>query len=284
MNNPLVSVIIPTYNEQGTIKDCLQSLTKQGYKPLEIILVDDGSTDRTIEIIKNRQQSITNIQLFRQNHQGPGTARNLGASKARGQILVFVDADMTFDKDFIKDLISPILAGKTIGTFSKNEFVSNKENVWSICWNINRQLPAHRMLPENYPDEAPVFRAILKKEFDKVAGFERSGQYTDDWSLSRKLGIRSKLAKGAIYYHANPATLAEVWKQARWIGKNEFMSGNLWRKIRSLVIHNPASSLIMGTIKSVINFNFYFLLFKLVYDLAIIISVNKSFLGEKKAK
>src|SRR3989338_5607166 len=142
MKNKLVSVIIPIYNEEEVIENCLESLAKQSYKDLEVILVDDGSTDRTLEIIRNWKFEIGNLKLLEQKHMGPGVARNLGASEANGDILVFVDADMAFDKNFVKDLVKPILDGKSIGTFSKNEFVTNKDNIWSICWNINRNLPA----------------------------------------------------------------------------------------------------------------------------------------------
>src|SRR3972149_7564948 len=127
-NNYLISVIIPIYNEETTIGECLNSLSKQSYKNLEVILVDDGSTDNTLHVIKNlkslvrtREVKISNLILLKQNHKGPGPARNLGASRAKGEILVFVDADMTFEKDFVKDLTAPIIKGKTIGTFSKNE-------------------------------------------------------------------------------------------------------------------------------------------------------------------
>ena len=279
-----VSVIIPAYNEEEVIGNCLKSLLKQTFKPLEIIVVDDGSTDNTISIVKNCQLSTVNCQLFRQKHLGPGPARNLGASNAKAEILIFVDADMTFDKNFIKDLTAPIQKGETIGTFSKKELVANKDNIWSICWNINRNVPFDMMLPNNYPNKAPVFRAILKKEFDKVGGFDATGEYTDDWSLSRKLRVMSTLAPGAIYYHFNPSNLREVYKQARWIGKNEFISGNLARKIRSLIFYSMPVSLIIGIYKSVSNLKIEFIIFKIVYDLGIFISTFKSFFNENKAK
>lgn len=290
----LVSIIIPVYNEEKVIKACLESLNRQTYKPLEIVVVDDGSTDKTLTIISNfkfpfrletrSRRAISNFKLLRQKHLGPGPARNLGAKKARGEILVFVDADMTFDRNFIRDLVKPIHVGKTIGTFSKNEMVENYENIWSICWNINRNLPPERMLPQSYPDQAPVFRAILKSEFEKVDGFDATGEYTDDWSLSRKLGIKSTVAKGAIYYHSNPATLKEVWQQARWIGKNEFISGTFVRKIRSLIFYSLPTSIMVGFVKSFTNSNLFFFIFKLVYNSAVWTSVVKSFFGEAKSK
>src|SRR3990167_5461139 len=245
----LISIIIPAFNEEKNIGECLKSLKNQSYRPIEITVVDDGSSDSTRNIVKD----FSDITLLTQSHKGPGQARNLGAANARGEILVFVDADMTFDKNFIGDLVKPIVGGKTIGTFSKNEMVKNKANVWSNCWNINKNLPKDRMIPADYPDQAPVFRAILKKEFERIGGFETSGQYTDDWSLSQKLGKKSTVASGAIYYHFNPESIKEVWQQARWIGKNEFITGSFLRRIKSLIFYCLLTSLIVGFFKSIAN-------------------------------
>lgn len=267
-----VSVVIPVYNEEMVLADCLSSLKNQSFKNLETIVVDDGSTDTSKSIV-NR----FNVKLVEQSHKGAGNARNLGAKHAKGEVLVFVDADMTFDKNFVKDLVKPIQDKKATGTFSKNEMVANSNNVWSICWNINRNTPRSRMLPASYPSEAPVYRAILKKEFDKVKGFETSGDYTDDWSLFEKLGQRSSLAPGATYYHANPATLSEVWSQASWIGKNRFLTGSLPRKIKSLTFYSLPVSLVVAVFKSATNFYPQFVIFKLIYDLSIFLSVLKSF-------
>lgn len=280
---PQISAIIPIFNEQNVIKNCLESLAAQTYSHFEVIAVDDGSNDQTLEILLNYNNPKFKLTVLKQNHKGPGSARNLGASKASGKILVFVDADMTFDQDFINDLTEPIRKGKTIGTFSKNEMVENSQNVWSICWNINRNLPPNRMIPEDYPALAPVFRAILKKEFDKVDGFDKTGQYSDDWSLSRKLNINSTVTN-ALYYHSNPANLKEIWKQARWIGKGEFISGNLLRRITSLIQYSFPVSFVIGIYKSVVSGQLLFVIFKIIYDLAIFNSTINSFIGESKSK
>lgn len=299
--NDLVSIVIPTFNEELNIGDCIRTLKTQTYKPIEIIIVDDGSTDKTLEVIRNfklmhsqglksqisllrSKTSRDYFKLLHQEHLGPGPARNLGASKAKGEILVFVDSDMTFEKNFIRDLVAPILKGKSIGTFSKNEMVKNPRNFWSKSWNINRNVPSDRMLPVDYPNVAPVFRAIKKSEFDKVDGFDATGEYTDDWSLSTKLGIKSSAVKGAIYYHSNPSTLSDVWKQARWIGKNKFISGSFMRQLKSLVFYSIPISTATGLFKSIVNGQLSFVVFKLVYDVAVFTSVVKSFFGERKSK
>lgn len=276
-----VSVVIPVYNEEEVIGGCLRSLVKQTYKDLEIVVVDDGSSDTTSLKIRGASKKYL-IKYFKQGHKGPGVARNLGEKKAKGEILVFVDADMTFDKNFIKKLVEPITKGKTKGTFSKEEYVSNWENVWAKSWSINEGWMKRRRHPKNYPDEQPVFRAILKSEFDRVEGFEPGG-YTDDWTLSRKLGYKAIAAKGAKFYHKNPDNLAEVFGQAKWVGKREYKLG-LIGVVFALIRSSLPVSVVIGLIKSVVNVQPAFLIFKVVYDSGIFIGIIEYLITGKGAK
>ena len=282
-----VSVIIPAYNEQASIAACLQSLQNQSFKDLEIIVVDDGSTDKTFDVLSKFKMQSSKFKILDQNHEGAGMARNLGVKNATGKILVFVDADMVFDKEFIKKLTTPIMDGKTIGTFSKEEFVLNKDNIWSNCWNINKNLPIDRMHPKNYPDTQPVFRAIIKKEFEKAGGFKPIG-YIDDYTVSEKLGVLASASPGAIFYHQNPGSLSEIYKQARWIGKSEYkrrkIKNETAMKIISLIRYNPVFSLANGLIKAIQHSLPEYIIFKFIYDFAIEISLLKSFSGEQKYK
>src|SRR3989344_5320813 len=102
-----ISIVISVFNEAGSIKNCLDSLLKQELKDYEIIVINDGSTDRTTEILQEFRNE-KKILLLEQKHLGPGAARNLGAKEATGEILVFVDADMEYDGNFIEKLVSPI--------------------------------------------------------------------------------------------------------------------------------------------------------------------------------
>lgn len=279
-----VSVIVPTYNEEKVIGECLESLQKQTYKDLEVIVVDDGSRDNSKIKIQNAklQFKIKNLKLIEQDHRGPGAARNLGAKHAKGRILVFVDSDMTFAPDFIQNLVAPIVSGEVKGTFSKEEYVSNPGNIWSICWGINEGWEPGRRHPKDYPNTQKVFRAILRKEFDRVGGFDLTG-YTDDWTLSEKLGYSAVAASGAKFYHKNPHTLGEVFNQARWIGKRKYKL----RKIGTLIALIRAAlpiSIVVGLWKSIVNLTPVFLIFKIVYDLGVFIGALQSLLGGSSAK
>jgi len=282
----MISVIVPVYNEENVILGCLNSLSKQNNVKMEIILVDDGSTDQTVSLIENYTEKHPKIKitLLKQNHQGPGLARNLGVSKAVGSVLVFVDADMEFEPDFLEKLTEPILRGKVVGTFSKEEYLLNRSNALARCWNLNFGRKAEKMIPDDYPDQQEVFRAIKKEEFEKICGFDVDIGYTDDWSLSRKLGTKAVVSLGAIYYHRNPETFKEIWKQARWFGKNEFLTGNFIRKIYNICRYNPVLSLFKGFFGAVQFKEKEYLVFKVVFDTAVFTSVVRSFFGEKKSK
>jgi len=284
----MITVIIPTFNESEVLKDCVESLERQSYKDFEIIVVDDGSTDNTESVVGNLKSQISNLKFLTQIHMGTGEARNLGASKAKGDILVFVDADMTFDKDFLSSLIKPIVSppspsyGEVKGTFSKEEYVSNWDHVWARCWSINEGWEPKRRHPKKYPDRQPVFRAILKKEFEKVGGFTPGG-YDDDWSLSKKLGYEAVNAPGAIFYHKNPDNLIEVFEHAKWVAKRKYKLG-IVGKIYNLIVYSFPDSIWQGFWKSIFKVEPLFIIFKIVYDFGVFIGILESMLKESGAK
>jgi len=204
-----ISVIIPTYNEEKDIEDCLKSLKFQSIKNIEIIIVDDGSTDNTIKIAEKY-----NIKILKQNHQGPGAARNLGAKNSKREILIFIDADMTFDKDYLKNLIKPILKHKTkkiVGTTHDYEIATNTDNIWSALWGKIR-------VSKNSAKNVKIFRAIRKDKFLELGGFDPKYGYADDQTFWFKYEIKPVVAENTICYHKNPESLKETYKQARWIG------------------------------------------------------------------
>jgi len=90
MTKPLVSVIIPTFNRADVIGNAVESVLRQSYKNIEVIVVDDGSTDHTESILKRYGQK---INVLRQENTGASVARNRGAAKANGEVLAFIDSD-----------------------------------------------------------------------------------------------------------------------------------------------------------------------------------------------
>lgn len=99
MDNIKVSICVPVYNMEKYLKDCVESLINQTLKEIEIIFVNDGSTDNSVEILKKYQKKYHNIKVITQENQGLGGARNTGIENANGEYIGFVDADDFVEKD-----------------------------------------------------------------------------------------------------------------------------------------------------------------------------------------
>ncbi len=103
---PLVSVIVPVYNAAPYLVQCIESLLYQTHRDLQIILVDDGSTDNSLEIVKRYTAEDERITHYSQSHGGQSVARNLGLHYATGDYISFIDSDDYLDVDFYAVLLS----------------------------------------------------------------------------------------------------------------------------------------------------------------------------------
>lgn len=118
MKKPQVSIIIPSYNSAHYIRECLHSVLVQTYPDFEIIIIDDGSTDNSPQIIAQEASLEARVRFFRQSHCGVGAARNLGLRNAKGKYIVFLDAD---------DILHPQCLEKSVS-------VAKKYNASLVVW------------------------------------------------------------------------------------------------------------------------------------------------------
>lgn len=208
-SKPLVSVIVSAYNAESKIGKCVSSLLNQTYKPVEIIVVDDGSTDKTKEIVKKFTNN-KNIFLLEQKRQGPGAAKNLAAKRAKGKILVFVDSDEYPRKDYIEKLIKPIREGKakiSIGAW----YLAYPKNPWARCrFENTSKIRRHAV-------KSGVFRAIKKDFFEKLGGFNISKGYSDDRIPNNEKRAR---VDDAIFDHDTDSNARELFEKRKWIGSS----------------------------------------------------------------
>lgn len=206
---PLISVIISAFNAENKISKCLQALLNQTYKQIEIFAVDDGSTDKTREVILKFADS-KKVFLLEQKRQGPGAAKNLASKKAKGKILVFVDSDEYPRKDYIEKLTEPIRNGKaktSIGAW----VLAYPKNPWARCrFKDTSELRHHAV-------HSGVFRAIKKDFFEKLGGFDTTKGYSDDRIPNNEKRAR---VDDAIFDHDTDSTLKELYKKRKWIGSS----------------------------------------------------------------
>lgn len=112
MKNHLITVVIPVYNVEDYVYNCIQSIINQTYKNLEIIVVNDGSTDKSGDICDRIAESDYRIKVIHKKNEGLSSARNIGIDNAKGKYIVFVDSDDTIDYNMIEELLSICLTNR----------------------------------------------------------------------------------------------------------------------------------------------------------------------------
>lgn len=122
-----VSIIVPNYNSEEYISDCIDSLINQTYKNIEVLIVDDCSTDNSVEIVKKYVKNNSNVILIKsKQNKGVSNARNEGIKKASGKYIMFSDSDDWYEKDAVEKLIN---AAKTKNAdFVVSNYYINKNN------------------------------------------------------------------------------------------------------------------------------------------------------------
>lgn len=130
MSNPLVSIIIPTYNVEDFVEECLESVINQTYNNIEIIVIDDASTDQTPRILKNYESKI-NLELNSQN-RGQGFIRNKGIEKSKGDYVFFVDSDDWIEQNSVEMLTNEVKINNVdVIRFNGISFTSSEEQLFS---------------------------------------------------------------------------------------------------------------------------------------------------------
>jgi glycosyltransferase involved in cell wall biosynthesis len=125
MNRPLVTVIIPCYNMEPYLAQTLDSVIGQTHQNLEILVVDDGSNDRTAEIAREYEKRDLRIKLLTQANKGASAARNLGLGRAAGKYIAFTDGDDWWDSTKIEKQVKHLESDSSVGcSYSATQFVT----------------------------------------------------------------------------------------------------------------------------------------------------------------
>ncbi len=111
------SVVIPTYNRKPILEKCLDAIERQQFENYEVVVIDDGSTDGTLEWLESQKERFPHVRLFCQNHQGAAAARNFGVEQAQGDTIVFIDSDLVVTEAFLRSHAQALIqAEKELGT------------------------------------------------------------------------------------------------------------------------------------------------------------------------
>jgi glycosyltransferase involved in cell wall biosynthesis len=205
-----VSVIVPAYNEERWIGECLDSLARQSHPDFEVIVVDDSSTDRTGEIARAK-----GVRLLRVARAGAGGARDEGARATTGEILVFLDADTMFEPDYLDRLVEPFADPEVRGTFPGGVRYRNAEEGLAPGWLWIRGIRDGR--PPRFRTPHWIAKAVRRADFERVGGYPRVG-YGEDEVFTRLIGP-AVVVDDARWETTLPTGVREIFCKALWIGR-----------------------------------------------------------------
>lgn len=227
----LISVIMPCFNGEKYLREAIESVRQQTYPYVELIVVDDGSTDGSRDILREYGEQVVFLE---QKNQGPYPARNLGIQASRGEFIAFLDADDYWRPDCL-ELLHKALAGSNAAA--------------AYCGWQNIGLPGGRGAPYVPPDyEAgnkaeqflraaapwPIHAALVRRSvLDEVGSFDLQWPTCMDYDLWLRIGFSRPIVRVeevlAFYRHHNEGQItSKQWRQARnsWLVKKKFVESN----------------------------------------------------------
>jgi cellulose synthase/poly-beta-1,6-N-acetylglucosamine synthase-like glycosyltransferase/peptidoglycan/xylan/chitin deacetylase (PgdA/CDA1 family) len=239
---PPVSVVIPAYNEAVGIADTVESVYDSDYPDLEVIVVDDGSTDGTADIVEDLD--LPGVIVVRQPNQGKPAALNHGIAVASADVLVLVDGDTVFEPDTVRHVIRP-LHHEAVGAVAGNTKVGNRRRLlgrWQHIeyvqgFNLDRRMYD---MWECMPTVPGAIGAFHRDALASVGGVS-DDTLAEDTDLTMALcraGWRVVYAENARAWTEAPASLGALWRQRyRWCyGTMQAM----WKHRRALIERGPA--------------------------------------------
>lgn len=184
MKNPTVSVVIPNYNSFQFIEKTIESVLQQSFQDFEILVIDDGSTDNSKDIIERYSKQDSRIKLFSQANQGVSVARNHGIQKASGEFIALLDCDDIWLADKLAAHVKHLQANPNLGlSFARVEFMNfDSKPSGTYSKSRLRNLKPQYLYEENHvitPSNAVIRRTAL----EQIGGFDKDLSYYADIEL-----------------------------------------------------------------------------------------------------
>ena len=255
-----VSIIVPVYNVQSYLLRCLNSLKRQYYKNIEIIIIDDGSTDESGKICDEFAKKEKRATVFHKKNGGLSDARNYGLAKSKGKLIAFVDSDDYVEDDYVDKLVNALKRDESdIAVCGydrmrpKNEVVSGFEatryclirqnNIDIVAWNklYKKELfDDNKVLfpkGEKHEDLLTMYKIISRANKVSYLGDtlyhyeERDGSITKSEDNIEKLKARERAAREAINYFSEDEELVAVARVSLLLAKYAYIDAALSGKI-----------------------------------------------------
>ena len=184
MENDLISVIVPVYNAENYLKECIDSILYQSYSNLEILLINDESTDNSGKICEEYSKKDKRIKVFHKKNGGAADCRNFGIKKSSGNYITFIDSDDYVKNNYVKDMLDLIKKDKTLLAISSICFLYNDNNIRYQNKNketclLSTEECLDRLLCENGISVSACAKLYDKRLFKKIS-YPKGKKFEDD--------------------------------------------------------------------------------------------------------
>lgn len=219
-NNPLVSVIVPVYNQRKFLDNCMESIRKQTYSNLEILLIDDGSNDGSEKICDRWGEKDNRIHVFHVKNGGLSYARNLGLANMNGELVCFVDSDDWIEESMIKQMVKVLVEFKVDLAFIQyDELLSyeeteRKRNAQGSQVQLFTRRDIIKFILEEKRLTNHVWRGIYKSILIKPNIFPEGKNYEDMYSMLEFVEPckRFAIVSNTLYHHRlNRKAITSTW-------------------------------------------------------------------------
>jgi glycosyltransferase involved in cell wall biosynthesis len=212
-SSPLVSVVIPAHNAERFIGEAIESVLAQTYAPVELIVVDDGSTDETATVAA----AYSEVTVISQENAGPSAARNRGALAASGEFLAFHDSDDAMAPDKLAVQVGHMLDNPSVGCVLAEQELLVEPGAELPFWAEGSKVPT--IMPSrppelaNEPDVHPMTMVVRRETFERVGPFDESMRAAEDldWMLrASEEGVEiARLSRVLLRRRVHPASLTQ---------------------------------------------------------------------------
>ena len=218
---PRVSVVVCAYNAESTVGECLESLDCLNYPHYEVIVVNDGSTDGTPEIVRR----FPRVRLINTSNVGLAAARNIGLRHATGEILAYTDADTHADSDWLLHLVRPF-SDATIHAAGGPAVVPSDDPWFAQCVARAPGAPTHVLLDDRIAEHVPGCNCAFRRDaLNAIGGFNpifvRAGDDVDVCWRIQRAGGHIGFAPAALVWHRHRAVTRAYWRQQVGYGEGE---------------------------------------------------------------
>ncbi len=214
---PTISVVIPAYNSEQTIVPALESVYNQTIVPHEVILVDDGSSDATVELVKNK---FAQVKIIQQSNSGPSAARNRGVQEASGQWIAFLDADDIWHPQKTQDQMEAV-ANLPHVVLVATDWVRLESQFDSVPSNIEQTLLDYRQIL--ILNRFQTSTVIVKKDIlEQAGGFKAELDGAEDWDTWLRVAVLGE-------------ELKLDWAYVMYRNMSSSYSKDLWRVFSNMV-------------------------------------------------